>query len=126
MIYIVKINDKEYEVEVEKGQANIVKTTTIAVPTPPPVAAPTQAAPAPASPAAVPVEGEVVQSPIPGTILDIKVGAGASVKKGDVLIILEAMKMENEVLAPSDGVVAQILVTKGSSVATGDALISIQ
>ena len=63
---------------------------------------------------------------MPGTILDIKVNQGARVKEGDILLILEAMKMENEILAPSDGVVSQLFVSKGSSVSTGDNLVSIQ
>ena len=60
---------------------------------------------------------------MPGTILDVKVAQGASVKKGDVMLILEAMKMENEIMAPRDGVVAQVVVSKGASVNSGDPLI---
>ncbi len=88
--------------------------------------APVTAAPV-AAPAAAPVSanGEKVTAPMPGTILDIKVQTGASVKKGDVLLILEAMKMENEIMSPCDGTVAQIAVTKGASVNSGDALIVI-
>lgn len=130
MIYIVKINSKEYEVDVERGKANIIKTTEVAVNnTPAPVApAPAVSAPAPAAaPAPVAASGSnVIKSPMPGTILSIKVSQGSSVKKGEVLLILEAMKMENEILAPSDGVVAQLFVSKGSSVSTGDSLISLQ
>ena len=62
---------------------------------------------------------------MPGTVLDVKVAQGASVKKGDILLILEAMKMENEILAPCDGTVAQIVAAKGASVNSGDALIVI-
>ena len=62
---------------------------------------------------------------MPGTILDIKVTPGASVKEGDILVILEAMKMENEILAPRDGVVSQIITSKGASVSTGDVLLSL-
>jgi len=129
MIYIVKINNKEYEVEVQRGKANITKTITVAepstpVPVPVPAAAPVSAPAAPAP--AVPAEGELVRAPMPGTIIDIKVSAGASVKKGETILILEAMKMENEVVASANGVVAQVYVTKGSSVATDDVLISIQ
>ncbi len=132
MIYVVRINDKEYEVEVERGQANIVNTTEVAVAAPAPVTAPAApapapqaAAPAPAAPAAQPSE-DAITSPMPGTILDIRVTPGTSVKMGEVLLILEAMKMENEIAAPADGVVAQVHVTKGASVSTGDALISMQ
>ncbi len=128
MIYVVKINDKEYEVEVEQGKASIVKTTSVAAP------AAAVAAPAPAAaavPAATPapaaaVEGEVIEAPMPGTILDIKVAPGSHVKRGETLLILEAMKMENEIAAPRDAVVSQVLVSKGASVSTYDALISIQ
>jgi biotin carboxyl carrier protein len=62
---------------------------------------------------------------MPGTILDIRVSPGSSVKAGDILIILEAMKMENEIMAPRDGVVSQIITSKGASVATGDVLLSL-
>ena len=131
MIYIVKINNTEYEVEVEKGQANITKTTRIetAAPTPAPAAEP--AAPAPAPVSAAPSHraaagSRIVKAPMPGTILDIKVQPGARVKKGATLLILEAMKMENEVVAPADGVVAQIFVAKGASVSTNDDLLSVQ
>jgi biotin carboxyl carrier protein len=129
MIYIVKINNKEYEVEVDRGRANLIKTTEIV----PSVASDTAVhTPAPASqPAAAPAPvlhsgTTAIKSPMPGTILDIKVTPGQSVKKGTLLLILEAMKMENEIVAPTDGVVAQVLVAKGASVATDDVLISIQ
>ncbi len=132
MIYVVTINEKEYEVEVESGKANIIKTTTVAAPSAP--AAIASATAQAVAPAAVPVSAptvvaagsEVIKAPMPGTILDIKTQPGASVKKGDVLLILEAMKMENEILASSDGVVLQILVAKNASVSTGDALVVIQ
>ena len=77
-----------------------------------------EAAPA----AAAPVGGETVTAPMPGPILDVKVAAGAAVKKGDVLMILEAMKMENEILAPCDGTVAALNVSKGTTVETGTVL----
>ena len=67
-----------------------------------------------------------MNAPMPGTILDIKVAAGQAVKKGDVLVILEAMKMENEIMAPRDGKVAQVACTKGSTVNTGDALVVLE
>ena len=69
--------------------------------------------------------GEKVTAPMPGTVLDVKVAQGASVKKGDIVVILEAMKMENEILAPCDGTVAQIVAGKGASVNSGDTLIVI-
>ena len=117
MKYIVTINNKEYEVEVEKGQAAVVGTKTVAAvaaqTAPAPVAAPAapvQAAPA-SAPAPAPVavgSGDIIKAPMPGTILDVKLTAGTNVKKGQVLLILEAMKMENEIVAPIDGTVAQI------------------
>jgi biotin carboxyl carrier protein len=146
MRYIVTINNKSYEVEVEKGQANLinvedapVQAAVQAAPAAEPVpaqqaapAAPQQPAPAPvqqapAAPAvsAAAANGEPVKAPMPGTILDIKVSSGQTVKTGDVLFILEAMKMENEIMAPVDGVV-QVVAAKGSSVNTGDVLASIQ
>ncbi len=126
MIYLVKINATEYEVEVEKGQANIIKTTEKAAPFP--AAVPPSPSPAvTANTASVSVSGShSVKSPMPGTITDIKVQPGKSVNQGEVLLILEAMKMENEVAAPVNGVIAQVLVAKGSSVATGDVLITIK
>lgn len=138
MIYEVTINNKKYEVEVEKGQAAVLSTKAVTapviVPQVLPSAAPSvQAAPAapagtsaPAAPAANIGNGEVVKSPMPGTILDIKVSSGSRVKKGDILFILEAMKMENEIVAPADGIVTQIQTAKGSTVNTGDLLAIIQ
>ena len=134
MRYIVTINNKNYEVEVEKGQASVVKTTESAVvntpivsEAPTPTAAPVSA-PVTATPAASVVvsNGETVKAPMPGTVLNIKVNNGQKVKKGDVLVILEAMKMENEITAPIDGVVVQIVVGKGAAVSTGDVLAVIQ
>jgi biotin carboxyl carrier protein len=125
MKYVVSLNGKNYEVEVEKGEATITKTTQAPVieTTVVQEAQPAKAAPQSAPAQTQTVDGELVKSPMPGTILDIKVNSGDSVKKGDILIILEAMKMENEVTAPQDGVVAQIIVAKGASVATGDGLV---
>ena len=131
MIYKVTINDKVYEVEVEKGKANLVRTTDVvaapapaAAPVAAPAAAPAAAAPAPAA-AAVAAGSTPVNSPMPGTILDIKVAAGAAVKEGELVAILEAMKMENEIFAPCSGTVAQIIAAKGSTVNTGDPIITI-
>jgi glutaconyl-CoA/methylmalonyl-CoA decarboxylase subunit gamma len=126
MKYIVSINDKNYEVEVERGEARIVKTTqAIQVETTSPTAqtpAPTALAPTTVNPVTI-GDGEPLKAPLPGVILGIKVNAGASVKKGEVILILEAMKMENEIVAPRDGVVTQIVASKGSTVNTGDVLV---
>ena len=133
MIYNVTINDKVYEVEVEKGKANLIRTTAVqAAPAPAaaaPVAAAPAAAPAPA-PAAAPAASvqagtTPVNSPMPGTILDVKVTVGQAVKEGDLVVILEAMKMENEIYAPCAGTVAQVLTSKGASVDTGAPLVTI-
>lgn len=110
--YRVNVNGTNYEIEIELMSETEAK-----------------AAPAPSAPAAAPAakgEGEAIQSPMPGTILDVKVNVGDSVKKGQVLMILEAMKMENEIMAGTDGVITSIGVTKGASVQTGDALCTIK
>ena len=123
MKYIVTLNGKNYEVEVEKTDAVITAVTDAAAPTaaPAPVAAPAPAAPA--APAAS-AEGTKVNSPMPGTILSVSAAPGKAVKTGEVLMILEAMKMENEIVAPCDGTVKQILVQKGSTVET-DAVLAV-
>lgn len=123
MKYIVTLNGKNYEVEVEKTDAVITAVTDAAAPAaaPAPVAAPAPAAPA--APAAS-AEGTKVNSPMPGTILSVNAAPGKAVKTGEVLMILEAMKMENEIVAPCDGTVKQILVQKGSTVET-DAVLAV-
>ena len=130
MIYKVTINDKVYEVEVEKGKANLLRTTAVeAAPAPvaaAPAAAAPAAAPAPAAPQASVKAGTTpVNSPMPGTILDVKVAVGQAVKEGDLLVILEAMKMENEIYAPCAGTVDQVLTSKGATVDTGAPLVTI-
>ncbi len=125
MKYIVTLNGKNYEVEVEKTEAVITAVTDAAAPVAAPAVAPA-AAPV-AAPASAPVasaDGTKVNSPMPGTILSVSATQGASVKTGDVLMILEAMKMENEIVAPCDGTVKQILVQKGSTVET-DAVLAV-
>ncbi|MBQ8089059.1 MAG: acetyl-CoA carboxylase biotin carboxyl carrier protein subunit, partial [Clostridia bacterium] len=77
------------------------------------------------APAAAPAGAETIKAPMPGNINDVRVKAGQSVKKGDILVILEAMKMENEIMAPRDGVVASVNVSKGATVSTGDVLVSL-
>lgn len=123
MKYIVTLNNKKYEVEVEESKA-VLTSVYDAAPSAPiapvaPVAAP---ASQPAAPAAATASGEKVTSPMPGTILNVKVSQGQAVKAGDVLMVLEAMKMENDIIAPSDGVVKQLLVSKGSTVDTDQVL----
>lgn len=109
--YRVTVNGTVYEVELEEltGAA------------PAPVSAPA-AAPAAAAPAA----GEQITAPMPGTILAVNVSAGQAVKKGEVLMILEAMKMENEIMCPRDGVVASVNTSKGASVESGTLLCVLQ
>ena len=122
MKYKITLKGTTYEVEVEKGEAMILDEYEAKAPVPPaPAAAPVVVAAAPAAIAA----GTSVEAPLPGNIFAIKVKEGDAVKAGDVLIIIEAMKMENEVCAPSDGVVKQIAVAKGQLVATGDTLVVI-
>ena len=121
MKYKVTLNGRTYEVEVKAGKAMLLDEYEAIAPAP--VAAAPVAAPA-AAPAAAPVAGgEVVAAPMPGTILKVNVQPGQAVKSGEVLCVLEAMKMENEIMAPKAGTVAQVLVSKGSNVNTGDAMI---
>ena len=125
MRYKVTLNNKVYEVEVEEASAMLVDEYEALAPVAPAAAPVAVAAPAPvAAPAAAPAPvaaaaGEQVTAPMPGTILKVNVTQGAAVKKGDILVVLEAMKMENEILAPKDGTVAQIAVSKGATVDTG-------
>ena len=127
MKYNVKLNGKCYEVVVEKGQAVIEKeydapVAVAAAPVAAPVAAPAVAAAPAAAPASV-AAGEQIKAPMPGTILKVNATQGAAVKKGDVLVVLEAMKMENDIVAPRDGSIAQVVATKGASVDTGAVLV---
>ena len=132
MKYKVTLNGRTYEVEVEAGKAMLLDeyaavapAAAVAAPVAASAAAPAAApAPAPAPAAApAPVAGEAVNAPMPGNILKVNVTAGQSVNEGDVLVILEAMKMENEIMAPKAGTVAQVLVSKGSTVDTGATLV---
>ena len=112
--YTITVNGTAYEVEVE--EAGVVASA--------PKAAP-KAAPAPAPNAAAPVAAgaTTVSAPMPGKVLSINVKAGDAVKSGDVLLILEAMKMQNEIMAPADGTVSDVRVSAGQTVATGDVMI---
>ncbi len=122
MKYVVTLNGKNYEVEVEETDAVITAITDVA-----PAAAPTAAPAVAAAPAAAPAAsaaGVQVTAPMPGNILSVNVTMGQAVKRGDVLFILEAMKMENDIVAPEDGVVKQILAQKGAAVDT-DAVLAV-
>ncbi len=128
MKYKVTLNGKTYEVEVEKGKAILLDEYEALAPAPaaaaPVAAAPAAAAPAPAAPVNL-AAGETVAAPMPGNILRIDVNQGDTVKEGQILVILEAMKMENEIVAPKDGTVAQVVTSKGAVVDTGSPLVII-
>jgi biotin carboxyl carrier protein len=135
MKYCVTINDKRYEVDVEKGDAEIVSTTQI------PLEAVGMENPANSQAAATTITSkvieplqqtneesigigtEVVKAPMAGGVIDIKVSVGSAVKIGDTLLILEAMKMENDITSHVDGIVSEIKVVRGANVSTGDVLV---
>ena len=130
MKYNVTLNGRTYEVEVEAGKAMLLSEYEAVAPAPAaaaPAAAPVAAPAAPATPAAPVVtgSGEAINAPMPGNILKVNVKVGDAVKSGAVLVVLEAMKMENEIMAPKDGTVTQVLVSKGSTVDTGAPLVVI-
>ena len=130
MVYKITLNGKTYEVEVEAGQAMLLNEYEAIAPAAPAAAAPaapaTEAAPAaPAAAPAVTGAGEPVAAPMPGTILKVNVANGQAVKEGDVLCVLEAMKMENDIIAPKSGTITQVVTSKGASVSTGDTLVVI-
>lgn len=133
MKYTATLNGKQYDVELERigdyepiprfGEAAPVTAAQVTAPAPTPAAAPapavspTVAAPAPAA------GGTTIEAPMPGKVLDIKVAAGQAVKFGQVVMTMEAMKMETEIVAPADGTVSQILVKAGDAVDTGAAMV---
>lgn len=131
MKYVATINGKRYEVEVEKVDAyKSLDRNGVAAPKAPVLAAsaPRAAAPAPApaapAPAAAPAAGgTTVEAPMPGKVLSVKATVGQAVKFGEPLVIMEAMKMETEIVAPADGTVSQVLVNTGDSVDTGAAMV---
>lgn len=128
MLYKVTLNNRVYEVEVEAGEAMLVdeyEAIAPAAPAPAVSAAPAATpAAAPAAPAAA-VDGHTINAPMPGNILKIVAEAGQTVEEGDTIMILEALKMENEIVADKSGTIGQILVSKGQSVETGAALATI-
>ena len=123
--FVVNVNGNSYEVEVEEVGGAVTSAPRTAPapksasPAPKPAAAPK------AAPSAPPAGAKNVTAPMPGNILSVKVNVGDSVNSGDVLCVLEAMKMENEIMAPSAGKVVAISVAPGNSVNTGDVLVSI-
>ena len=121
--YNITVNGVAYSVSVEETAAGAAPVAAPAAPAAPKAPAAPAAAPKAAAPAGA-AGAVTVKAPMPGNILDVQVAAGASVKAGDVLVILEAMKMENEIVAPQDGTVASINVNKGDTVNSGDVLVS--
>ena len=121
--YRVKVNGTVYEVELEEI-TGAAAAPVAAAPAAPVVTAPVAAPAAPV--AAAPASGEKVCAPMPGNILAVNVAAGDTVKRGQVLLILEAMKMENEIMSPCDGVIASVNTSKGSAVESGALLCVIQ
>lgn len=128
--YTITVNGITYEVSVEESNgvssmapAPVAAAPAVAAQRPAPVAAVPASAPAPAPKVSSGASGNIkVNSPMPGKIIALKVNAGQSIKKGDVVLVLEAMKMENEIVAPEDGTVASLNVSAGQSVEAGDLL----
>ncbi len=120
--FLIKVNGNQYDVEVEEvmGKANAQKTAPAEVKAETPVKQAVEAAPTGSK------GSSNVTSPMPGTILKVNVAVGDIVKKGQVLLILEAMKMENEIVSPADGKIVQVKVAKSASVNAGDLLVSIE
>ena len=146
MKYMATINGKKYEVEVERVEsyksldrngtaapqtpvlpqtqsAPVQRAAAPVAAAPAPVAAPAPAAPAPAPAAAPAAGGTTIEAPMPGKILDVKASVGQAVKYGQAVIVMEAMKMETEIVAPADGTISQILVKTGDAVETGTAMV---
>lgn len=125
MKYKVRLNKKIYEVEVEKGEAILLDEYEAVAPTAvpaTPVAVNTAAPVAAQAPVGTAASASAVKSPLPGTVLDVKVSVGQTVKKGDVVMLIEAMKMENEINASKDGKITNVYVAKGAKVEQGSPL----
>ncbi len=125
----ITVNGTSYEVEVEEIKDGMPAPAPRAAAPAAPAAKPVASRPGPAAkpaPAAAPAGATTVEAPMPGNIWKIEVKEGQTVKAGDVLVILEAMKMENEIMAPADGVVASIHVAEGAAVNGGDVLVSLK
>ncbi|MEN6550944.1 MAG: biotin/lipoyl-containing protein [Candidatus Cryosericum sp.] len=132
----IRVNDKVFDVEVEEVAGEVpavaapasnpqpVAAPRAPAPTPTPVAVPKPVSPAPA-PAAAPAGTEAVKSPLPGKVLKVVATPGGTYKKGDTLVVIEAMKMENEILAPRDCTVEEVLVEANQTVKTGDVLLKL-
>lgn len=121
--YTITVNGTPYNVTVEEGTSSAAPVAS--APAPAPAAAPALQAAPKAAPAPAAAGSVKVDAPMPGNILDVKVSNGTAVKAGQVLVILEAMKMENEIVAPQDGTVASINVNKGDTVEAGQTIVTL-
>ena len=113
MKYVVTLENKQYEIEVEQGEAVVLSESTIAVNAVPQTASAVSSS---TSQASAPSGGEVVPSPLPGVVLKVCVSAGQQVKAGQLITVIEAMKMENDIVSPRDGVISQVLIVTGQTV----------
>lgn len=135
MKYKIRLNGKVYEVEAEKGEAQLLReyddigaqqapaqapASVAAAPAPAPAAAPAAAAASKA-----PAGGKAVTAPLPGTVVAVKVQEGNQVKKGEVVAVIESMKMENDIVSTESGTVTAVLVSRGAQVQAGEALVSL-
>ena len=126
MKYKVKLNGKIYEVEVEKGNAELLSEyDAISAPVAAPAAPAVAAAPAAAAAPAPAASGNATKSPLPGVVVAVKKNVGDKVKAGEVVMLIEAMKMENEITATKDGTLVAVLAPKGTQVQVGSALFEI-
>lgn len=125
--YTITVNGTAYEVEVEDMGGAVASAPKAAAPkaAPAPAAAPAPKAAAAPAPAAKPVAAgaATISAPMPGKVLEVKVKVGDAVKSGDVIMVLEAMKMQNEIMAPADGTISDVRVSAGQTVGTGDVMI---